>query len=400
MKKDWTIKKLGEVVKVERGSSPRPIEKYLTTESNGVNWVKIGDTKNVDKVILSTKEKITPEGAEKSRFVQKGDFILSNSMSLGKPYIMGIDGYIHDGWFVLRLPETIDSDYFFYHLSSDFVQNQFSGLAAGAIVKNISSDLVKKANLIIPPLEEQKRIVAVLDEKFAQIETLKTATEKNLQNTKQLFQAELEKAFSNTSWEKKRLEKIANIKSGFAFKSSAFKTEGEYQVLRLGNVKQNYLRVEEKAIFVSDISESDFSKAKVNIGDLVVTQTGTKGKRDYGFVAIVDRDNLLLNQRLAAITVSEELYNRFLLYYSYTEDFKDQFFANEGGTVGQGNIGLTDIKEIEIPLPPLEEQKFIVSHLDSLSEKIHQLEEIYTKQLADCDELKQSLLQEAFEGEL
>ena len=94
-----------------------------------------------------------------------------------------------------------------------------------------------------------------------------------------------------------RLDEIANIKSGFAFKGSAFKTEGEYQVLRLGNVN---LRVEEKAVFVSGISESDLLKAKVNIGDLVITQTGTKGKRDYGFVAIIDRENLLLNQRLAA----------------------------------------------------------------------------------------------------
>ena len=94
-----------------------------------------------------------------------------------------------------------------------------------------------------------------------------------------------------------RLDEIANIKSGFTFKGSAFKTEGEYQVLRLGNVN---LRVEEKAVFVSGISESDLLKAKVNIGDLVITQTGTKGKRDYGFVAIIDRENLLLNQRLAA----------------------------------------------------------------------------------------------------
>ena len=94
-----------------------------------------------------------------------------------------------------------------------------------------------------------------------------------------------------------RLDEIANIKSGFTFKGSAFKTEGEYQVLRLGNVN---LRVEEKAVFVSGISESDLLKAKVNIGDLVITQTGTKGKRDYDFVAIIDRENLLLNQRLRA----------------------------------------------------------------------------------------------------
>ena len=93
-------------------------------------------------------------------------------------------------------------------------------------------------------------------------------------------------------------------------------------------------------------------------------------------------------------------YNRYLLYYSYTESFKDQFFANEGGTVGQGNIGLTDIKEIEIPLPPLSEQKRIVKELDTISEKVKALQNIYEKMLFDCEELKQSFLCKALAGEL
>lgn len=110
MKQGWEEKKLGEVCVVERGSSPRPIQKYQTDNEDGVNWIKIGDTKGVDKYITKTKEKITKEGAEKSRYVKEGDFILSNSMSFGKPYIMKTDGYIHDGWFVFRLPDYIDKD--------------------------------------------------------------------------------------------------------------------------------------------------------------------------------------------------------------------------------------------------------------------------------------------------
>ncbi len=192
---NWTRKTLGDTVVVERGSSPRPIEQYLTTDETGVNWIKIGDTKNVDKVIYSTKEKITPEGAKKSRYVKKGDFILSNSMSLGKPYIMGTDGYIHDGWFVLRLPEDINADYFFYLLSSDFVQEQFTGLAAGAIVKNISSDLVKKSVLILPPLPEQKRIVEELDTLSEKVRQLQEIYTKQIANCDELKQSYLQKAF-------------------------------------------------------------------------------------------------------------------------------------------------------------------------------------------------------------
>ena len=95
--KGWEVKKIGEVCIVERGGSPRPINAFITDDENGVNWIKIGDATEGSRFITSTKEKIIPEGVRKSRMVYKGDFILSNSMSFGRPYIMGVDGCIHDG---------------------------------------------------------------------------------------------------------------------------------------------------------------------------------------------------------------------------------------------------------------------------------------------------------------
>ena len=183
MRDRWVEKTLGEVCIVERGSSPRPIERYLTDSPDGVNWVKIGDTKNVDKYIHSTRQKITKPGAEKSRRVEPGDFILSNSMSFGKPYVMATSGYVHDGWFILRLSENIDTDFFHYLLSSDFVQAQFMSLAAGSVVKNISKDLVKRAVLPIPPLSEQKRIVSIVDEAFEGIDRIRSPTPKRTSPT-------------------------------------------------------------------------------------------------------------------------------------------------------------------------------------------------------------------------
>ena len=169
---EFEVKPLGDLVKVERGSSPRPIQKYLTEGKEGVNWIKIGDVGENDKYVTSTKQKITKEGALKSRFVDVGDFILSNSMSFGRPYIMKIQGYIHDGWFVLRLPNNINPDYFWYLLSSQFVNSQFKKLAAGAIVQNISGDLVKQALLPIPSLENQLAIVNTLDKLSIQVNEL------------------------------------------------------------------------------------------------------------------------------------------------------------------------------------------------------------------------------------
>lgn len=192
----WVEKKLGEAVIVERGSSPRPIKKYQTDDVDGVNWVKIGDTKEGQKYIERTKERITRQGAEKSRFVDVGDFILSNSMSFGRPYIMAIQGYIHDGWFVLRLPEDLDSEYFYYLLSSPYLKGQFQSLAAGAIVKNISGDLVKKAILPIPPIQEQKRIAQKLAILASEIEKLEEVYRRKANNVDELKQSILQKAFS------------------------------------------------------------------------------------------------------------------------------------------------------------------------------------------------------------
>lgn len=376
MKKDWEIKKLGDVCDIINGKNQKAVEDkngpYPIYGSGGIM------------------------GYASEYLCRENTTIIGRKGSINNPLYVEEKFWNVDTAFGFQSKENYIPKLLFYFCKSFDFSTHNKGTTIPSLVK---SDLLEIA-IPVPPLEEQKRIVKILDEKFAQLETIKANAQTNLQNAKDLFQSQLAKAFSNTTWEKKRLETISKIKSGFAFKGSAFKTTGEYQVLRLGNVKQNYLRIDEKAVFVSGISTSDLLKAKANIGDLIVTQTGTKGKRDYGFVAIVDRDNLLLNQRLAAITTAECLYNRYLLYYSYTESFKDQFFANEGGTVGQGNIGLTDIKEIEVPLPPLPEQKRIVKELDTLSEKVRQLQEIYTKQIANCDELKQSLLQKAFEGEL
>ena len=192
----WEDKKLGEAVVVERGSSPRPIKEYQTNDIEGVNWIKIGDAKQGQKYISSTKEKITLKGAEKSRFVDIGDLVLSNSMSFGRPYIMATQGYIHDGWFVLRLPEDIDSEYFYYLLSSSYVKNQFQSLAAGAIVKNISGDLVKKTILCLPALNEQKQIAAKLAQLASKIEMLEGVYIRKAENIDELKKSLLQKAFS------------------------------------------------------------------------------------------------------------------------------------------------------------------------------------------------------------
>jgi len=155
----WTWARLGTVCEIARGGSPRPIQDYITDSNEGINWIKIGDTDVGCKYITATKEKIKPQGIKHSRFVKSGDFLLTNSMSFGRPYILKIDGCIHDGWLVLgKIEKIFDTDYLYYALSSQRMYALFSRVAFGSTVKNLKIDSVKAIIFPIPPIREQIRI--------------------------------------------------------------------------------------------------------------------------------------------------------------------------------------------------------------------------------------------------
>ena len=160
----WPLVPIGELCVVERGASPRPIHDFMTDAPDGVNWIKIGDAEVGAKYITSTKERVTPEGAAKSRRVKPGDFILSNSMSFGRPYIMAIDGCIHDGWLLLRdQSDRLDQDFLYNILGSKPVLAQFERSATGGVVNNLNSEIVRGVQIPLPPLEVQKEIVAEIE---------------------------------------------------------------------------------------------------------------------------------------------------------------------------------------------------------------------------------------------
>lgn len=161
---DWDIVPFSKYITLFRGSSPRPIVDFQTTDEDAVNWIKIGDTKNaIGYKLQYAEEKITHEGAKRSRPVVNGEIILANSMSYGKAYILEIDGCIYDGWFVLRNYEAFfDKNYLIQLLNSDFSQNQYKKLAAGGIVQNISSEIVYNTELFHTTKEEQQKIATVL----------------------------------------------------------------------------------------------------------------------------------------------------------------------------------------------------------------------------------------------
>lgn len=169
----WEWAKLGDVTEIARGGSPRPIKEYLTNAPNGLNWIKIGDTDKGGKYINSCKEKIKPEGLKKTRMVHPGDFLLTNSMSFGRPYITNIEGCIHDGWLMISpYAGVFDQSFLFYVLSSAFAHKQFNDKVAGAVVQNLNSDKVADSIIPLPPLAEQHRIVKKLEQLLGKIELM------------------------------------------------------------------------------------------------------------------------------------------------------------------------------------------------------------------------------------
>jgi len=192
----WERKKLGEIIEIARGGSPRPIKSYLTDASNGINWIKIGDVKPGTKYIGETAQKIKPEGIKKSRFVQEGDFLLSNSMSFGRPYILKTSGCIHDGWLVLKKKaNNIDENYLFQVLGSNSVVEQFDSLAAGSTVRNLNTSLVSKVLIPLPSLLEQKHIVLEIEKISDETKQLESIYQQKITALDELKKSILKKAF-------------------------------------------------------------------------------------------------------------------------------------------------------------------------------------------------------------
>ena len=155
---------LGDVAKIVRGASPRPIQSYITAEPDGVPWIKIGDVPVGGKYITRTAQRVTSMGAAKSRTVKPGDFVLSNSMSFGRPYISKITGCIHDGWLAISdFEEAFIPDYLYYLLRSAQVQEQFERRAGAGTVKNLNADIVRTVSVPVPPRSRQQEVVMLLD---------------------------------------------------------------------------------------------------------------------------------------------------------------------------------------------------------------------------------------------
>ncbi|EAL6012255.1 restriction endonuclease subunit S [Campylobacter coli] len=375
---------------IERGGSPRPIKEFLTDKEDGINWIKIGDIKN-QKYLYKTEEKIIQEGLKKSKLVIEGDLLVSNSMSFGKPVIVKLQkGAIHDGWLLLKEKINLNKEYFYYLFSSNFMYNFLSYQASGSTVKNLNIDKLKQIEIPLPPLKEQERIVGILDESFAKIDESIKILEQNLLNLDELMQSALQKAFNPLkdnakenyklpqSWEWKSLEEISeNISAG-----------GD----KPKNCTESKTAKNQIPVYANGVNNNGLvgytDKATIIKPSLTISARGT-----IGFVCI-RKEPYFPIVRLISLIPCE---NILCLHYLY---FCLNFFIAKGEGSSIPQLTIPKFKSLQIPLPPLKEQEQIAKHLDFVFEKTKALKELYTKELKDYEELKQSLLNKAFKGEL
>lgn len=389
MKQGWEYKKLGEVCTIERGGSPRPITDYITDSEDGINWIKIGDAQEGSKYITSTKEKIRLEGLKKSRFVHKGDFILSNSMSFGRPYILKVDGCIHDGWLVIHDDkEVFIKDYLYYILSSPIMYAKFSQLAVGGVVNNLNSSLVRKVTIPLPPKSTQLSIVSELD-KINELIRLKKEQLKDYDNLAQSIFYEMfgDPVENEKGWEVKKLGEVCSVGTGSTpnRKNKEYYEHGIYPWVKSTEVcNLPIYSVEE---FITEEALQNTSCGLYPKDSILMAMYGQgKTRGQVGLLKI----EACTNQAVAAIVPSKKinsifLYRHLMLMYEHIRDMA------RGGN--QANLNLTIVKSIQILLPPLPLQHLFAQRI----EQIERQKSSVQKSITDLETLLASRMQYWFE---
>lgn len=397
--KGWEIKKLGAVAEYFNGLTYSPKD----VSDNGTIVLRSSNIQN-DELDFSDIVRVNVDIKEKL-FLKEGDILMcsrnGSQRLVGKTApILNLPEPMTFGTFMMIIRSEF-SPYLLWFFKTDEFKKQISG-GENTMINQVTRYMLDEIKIPLPPLPEQQRIVSILDEAFAAIAKAKANAEQNLLNANELFESYLEDLFSKLFRErdKRTVSELAKVIGGYSFKSTDFKKEGKYQVIRMGNVRPGIIRENESPVFIDELDDKALSKALLLPNDVIITQTGTKKKRDYGFTVIIEKENYLLNQRIASIRFSDKYLPKFFLYFSWSNIFKDQYFANETGTVGQGNVGIGAITEAIVPFIPVNEQKMIIDRIDEIRIETQKLEAVYQKKIDDLEGLKKSILQKAFAGEL
>ena len=395
----WEIAKLSDVCEIQRGGSPRPIESFITEAEDGINWIKIGDVAEGAKYITSTKEKIKPEGAQRSRAVQAGDFLLSNSMSFGRPYILKTSGCIHDGWLVLRYDKSkLTEDYLYHVLGSEFVYAQFLKFAVGAVVKNLNSEVVRQVSIPLPPLPEQRRIAAILD----QADVLRAKRREALAELDQLTQSIFIEMFGDPvanpkGWPTSSVSQLLNRSEVFVdgdwVESKDQDPNGEVRLIQLADIGDGSY-VNKSARFLTEQTSLRLRCTPLKPGDVLIARMPDP----------LGRACIFPGDPKKCVTVVDVCIVRpssngpdpvWLMCCINTPGFRNQIAGEATGTT-RTRISRGNLSKLGIISPPVDLQKRFAERYRAVLDCRH----TSLSSLCELDSLFSSLQHRAFRGEL
>ena len=398
---NWENVELGSVCEVVRGGSPRPIIDYITDDPDGVNWLKIGDVKETDKFFTHAAERIKRSGIPKTREVHAGDLILSNSMSFGRAFITLIDGYIHDGWLRLRCnEERLDKEFLYYFLTSNLAQNQFKAVATGSVVNNLKSDTVKAVRIDLPPLEEQRRIAAMLSMIDAKIKCNEEINENLEQQALALFRHyfmdyEPYGGSAPADWTEVSLDDVCTRITDGSHYSPADAPDAPYPMYSVKDMETYGFN----SSSCKHITEEEFHKMQKNdcvprLNDILVAKDGSYLKEI--FICSEEKDEAILSSIAIFRPNTEIIMPEILLYLlkqpSVRKDVGDNYVSGSA----LPRIVLKDFKKYTFLLPPMVEQLKIGSVLHA----IRMQTKANIDEIQSLSTLRDTLLPRLMSGEL
>jgi type I restriction enzyme S subunit len=397
MKGLWPTKNLGDLCEVIGGGTPpKDNPAYYSGE---IPWATVRDMRQ--EVLTETECQITKEAVKSSatNIIPSGNVVIATRVGLGKVCLLGQDTAINQDLrgIIPRDTNSLTVRFLFWWVKS--IADVIVAEGTGATVQGVKLPFVKSLQIPVLPLSEQHRIVAILDEAFDGIATAKANAEKNLQNARALFESHLQSVFTERGegWVETKMGDVCNFVRGpfgGSLKKSIFVADG-YAVYEQQHAI--YDQFHEIRYFVDADKFSEMRRFELLPNDLIMSCSGTMGR-----VAIVPEGikRGIINQALLKLTPSSHVQGLFLKYWMGSQAFQDELNEYAGGAAIQNVASVKTLKEIRIPLPSVEVQKLVVTQLDDVSTETQRLESLYQKKLTALDDLKKSLLHQAFSGQL
>ena len=388
---NYPVSKLKDCCTIIAGQSPE--SKYYNSDGEGIPFFQgkadFGDLYPTIRVYCSQPTKIA----------EKDDILLSVRAPVGPTNLAPCQVCIGRGLTAIRPSSQLLTGYVLMFFR--FFEAQLALKGTGTTFNAITQSVVKNLEIPIPPLDEQRRIVSRIEELFSELDNSVSTLQKTKEQLTVYRQAVLKEAFEG-DYNYEPISSIAKAIGGYAFKSKMYSDSGKYIVVKIGNVKEQGFDFTRDLTKTTECDESILEKYLLKKGDCVISLTGSRGKRDYGFVCIISNENnYLVNQRVAALRFDvNKALPEFYYYYLSSPSYRDDFFKYETGNVGQGNVGIKALIEPMVPVPTLKQQEELVTEIESRLSVCDSIEHTVDTALQQAEAMRQSILKQAFEGRL